>query len=111
MVDINTFFKRTNSHNIVIFNAVLWSLSFFVLLVLFSNDFTPSEIDYVYTTSFLITIIIPVTINLYFLIPLFLKKEKHLIFGVLFTLNLVIFSQLNSWFFDSLIEALYQLVE
>jgi len=107
MVDINTFFKRTNSHNIVIFNAVLWSLSFFVLLVLFSNDFTPSEIDYVYTTSFLITIIIPVTINLYFLIPLFLKKEKHLIFGVLFTLNLVIFSQLNSWFFDSLIEGVF----
>lgn len=107
MVQINTFFKRTNSHNIVIFNTVLWSFSFLVLLFLFSDDFTPSEIDYYYTLSFLITIVIPVTINLYVLIPYFLKKEKYILFSLFFILNLALFTQLNNWFFDSLIEGVF----
>lgn len=107
MLQINTLFKKRKAHNKVLFNTLLWGFSFVLLLFLFSDDFSPSEIDYVYTTSFLITIIIPVTINLYYLIPLFLKKEKHLIFSLLFILNLTIFSQLNSWFFDSLIEGFF----
>ena len=107
MVQINTFFKRTNSHNVVIFNTLLWSFSFFILLFLFSDDFSPSKIDYYYTLSFLITIVVPVTINLYGLIPYFLKKEKYTLFCLFFILNLAIFAQLNTWFFNSLIEGVF----
>ncbi len=107
MIQINTILKRKNAHNIIVFNTVLWGLSFVLLLFLFSDDFSPSKIDYVYTTSFLITIIIPVTINLYFLIPLFLKKEKYISFILLFNLNLILFTQLNIWFFNSLIEGFF----
>ena len=107
MIQINTFLKRKNAHNIVVFNTVLWGFSFVLLLLLFSDDFSPSKIDYVYTTSFLITIIIPVTINLYFLIPYLLKKEKYISFILLFILNLILFTQLNIWFFNSLIEGFF----
>ncbi|QTE21372.1 sensor histidine kinase [Polaribacter cellanae] len=107
MLQINTFFKRINSHNKVVFNILLWSSSFLVLLFLFSDNSSPTKIDYIYTTSFLVTIIIPVTINLYFLIPVFLKKENYLIFSFLFLLNLMLFTQLNIWFFNSLIEGFF----
>lgn len=107
MVQINAFFKKTNAHNIIVFNILLWSFSFLFLLFLFSEDFSPYEIDYVYTLSFLITLVVPVIINLYFLIPFFLKKEKYLLFGLLFLLNLFVFTQLNIWFFNSLIEGFF----
>ncbi|GAB7255705.1 sensor histidine kinase [Polaribacter sp. OB-PA-B3] len=107
MEQINTFFKRTNSYNIVVFNTILWGFSFLVLLFLFSENFSPSKIDYVYTIAFLITIIIPVTINLYILIPYFLKNEKYVFFILLFILNLWFFSQLNIWFFNSIIEGVF----
>ncbi len=100
-------FIRTSNHNIFVFNAILWCFSFIVLLYFFSQDDAPSKIDYIYTASFIATIIIPVCINLYLLIPNFLKKEKYLLFCFLFILNLVLFTQLNNWFFNSLIDALF----
>jgi len=100
-------FNKINHHNSIVFNFLLWLVSFVVLLFLFSPDSTPSKIDYIYTGSFLATIMIPVSINLYFLIPAFLKKEKYWLFALLFIGNILFFTQLNVWFFSSFIDTLF----
>jgi len=77
------------------------------LLFSFSETKTPEKIDYIYTSCFIITIIVPVLINLYLLIPFFLAKEKYVSFGVLFVVNLLLFTQLNAWLFTSFIDVVF----
>lgn len=108
MLQIKPFLTRTNSHNIVVFNAILWSCSFLILLFLFSGSSSPSKIDYIYTTSFIFTLVIPVCINLYWLLPRYLKKEKYTIFGILFIINLIVFAQINTWFFNVLVNSFFK---
>lgn len=107
MLQIKPFFKRTNFHNKVFFNALLWSCSFIILLFLFSGSSSPSKIDYIYTSSFIFTLVIPVYINLYCLLPKYLKKEKYLLFSILFVINLIVFAQLNPWFFTFLVNTFF----
>ena len=97
---------RINSHNKVVFNALLWSLSFIILLFLFTGNSTPTKIDYIYTACFIITLIFPVSLNLYVLIPKYLKQEKNILFCLFFAINLILFTELNTWFFE-LIVALF----
>lgn len=99
--------KRTNSHNIAIFNSVLWICSFVILLFLFSGRNTPEKIDYIYTSCFVVSLIIPVSINLYFLIPKFLKKEKNIFFMLFFILNLIVFAEFNPLFFDWIVSLFF----
>lgn len=108
MIQNKTLLERTNSHNIVVFNAILWVCSFIFLLFLFSGRTSPEKIDYIYTICFVITLIIPVSINLYFLIPKYLKKEKNLLFCVFFVLNLIVFSELNPLFFEFIINTFFK---
>lgn len=104
MLNLNSYLNKTNNHNPITFNIVLWLLSFGILLLVFSEGEKPVQIDYIYTTSFLITIAIPVSINLYVLIPRFLKKERHSVYFILFIINLVVFSLLNVFFFKALLD-------
>ena len=99
--------KRTHSHNKVVFNTILWVCSFIILLFLFSGRTTPEKIDYIYTICFVITLIIPVSINLYFLIPNYLKKEKNIAFSLFFVLNLIVFSELNPLFFELIVNTFF----
>lgn len=105
MTTINS--SNTGNHKPVLFNVVLWSLSFAILLYSFSGNDVPQRIDYIYTGCFLVTIILPVLINLYILIPKFLKQEKYLVYCLLFILNLLLFTQLNIWFFTFIIDYLF----
>jgi sensor histidine kinase YesM len=107
MLQIKQFLKRTNAHNIVVFNAVLWSCSFLILLFLFSGSSSPAKIDYIYTASFIFTLVVPVCINLYWLLPTYLKKEKYVLFSMLFSVNLVLFSQINPWLFEVLVNSFF----
>lgn len=100
--------KRTHSHNKVVFNTILWVCSFIILLFLFSGRTIPEKIDYIYTICFVITLIIPVSINLYFLIPTYLKKEKNIAFSVFFILNLIVFSELNPLFFELIVNTFFK---
>lgn len=106
MLNFNTNFSKTNNHNPIVFNLILWGLSFFILLFSFTQT-NPTKIDYIYTGCFLTTIIIPVLINLYLLIPKLLKQEKYTLYVVLFILNLALFTQLNIWFFEYLIDFIF----
>lgn len=108
MLQNNSILLRTNSHNKVIFNALLWVCSFLILLFLFSGSSSPAKIDYIYTICFVITLIIPVSLNLYVLIPKFLKKEKNMLFVLFFGLNLIVFAQLNAVFFELIVNTFFK---
>ncbi|MFT7442726.1 MAG: sensor histidine kinase YesM, partial [Maribacter sp.] len=108
MLQNKSFLTKTNTHHIVVFNAILWSCSFLILLFLFSGSSSPSKIDYIYTASFIFTLVIPVCINLYWLLPTYLKKEKYAIFGILFIVNLILFAQINPWFFNVLVDTFFK---
>ncbi len=51
---------------------------------------------------------IPVCINLYWLLPKYLKKEKYALFTTLFIVNLIVFAQINPWFFNVLVDTFFK---
>lgn len=106
MINLHSYFSKANNHNPWFFNVILWFVSFFILLFSFTKN-TPLKIDYIYTSCFLITIIIPCLINLYLLVPKYLKHEKYIIYILSFVLNLIFFCQLNIWFFEYIIDFLF----
>jgi len=106
-VNNNSSLHKTTFLNTLIFNLVLWICSFLLFLFVFAENGHPKTIDYIYTGSFLSTIIVPVLINFYILIPFLLKREKYLFYALAFVLNVLVFSQLNIWFFDHLIDYVF----
>lgn len=65
-----------------LWHLLLWGAGFFVLLLLFSEDDGIESIDVIYTTIFIIPIIMGAYLNLYLLIPLLLKRERFLWFAL-----------------------------
>jgi len=107
MKNSNSKLVKGNNHNALIFNGILWCCSFILLLFIFSEDSNPKKIDFIYTSSFLATIIIPVLFNLYILIPFFLKRERYLLFVMLFIITIIVFTQINIWFFSYIIDYIF----
>ena len=107
MKNRNAQLVHGNYHNALVFNGVLWFCTFTILLFIFSEDLNPKKIDFIYTSSFLATIIIPVLFNLYILIPYFLKREKYLLFAIAFISTIIISTQINSWFFSHIIDYIF----
>ncbi len=107
MLNLNPYLKKLNNHRPFLFNLVLWFCSFVILLFIFSKGQKPIKIDYIYTIGFLTSVAIPVVINLYIIVPRFLKKEKYVFFALVFTANLILFTQLHIWFFEPLIDTLF----
>ena len=99
--------KRPNYHRPLVFNGVLWSLAFAILLFVFSKGNTPIAIDYIYTISFIIALAIPASLNFYVFMPMLLKKERYIIYGLAFILNLVLFAYLSSWFLEPILDLLF----
>lgn len=98
---------RANYHRPLVFNGFLWSFAFVIFLFIFSKGNTPIEVNYIYTASFLIFLISPVLIILYFLIPKLLKKERYLLFSIAFIGNLLVSVQLHKSFFDAGLDRLF----
>ncbi len=107
MNNLKKHLLSTQNHNPYLFNIIFWGCSFVGLLFLFSDENQPTKIDVVYTISFITTLVIPVSIAIYYLIPAFLKKEKLFLFLLLFCSTIFVFSQFNSWFFNSLIDVVF----
>ena len=107
MLKLNPYFSKIDNHNPLLFNVILWGVSFTILLFSLTQSNQPTKIDYIYTTCFLSTIIVPVLINFYLLIPKLLKKEKYAIYSMMFLANLLIFTQLNIWFFSYFIDYIF----
>lgn len=96
-----------NNHNPFLFNVILWLCSFAILLFVFSENSNPKKIDFIYTSSFLVTIIIPVFLNLYIFIPYLLKREKYFLFVIVFISTIIVFTQFNIWFFSHIIDYIF----
>jgi len=92
---------------VVVNNLLLWICSFVFFLFLFTDNGQPKTIDFIYTGSFLATIIPPVLINFYILFPHFLKKERYLLYALTFIANILLFTQINVWFFEHIIDYIF----
>jgi len=99
--------NKMTFRNTLVFNLVLWACSFALFLAVFTEDGKPHTIDFIYTGSFLVTLIVPVLINFYLLIPYLLKKEKYVVYIITFVLNILVFTQLNILFFDHFIDFVF----
>ncbi len=99
--------KTSNYHRPLLFNSVLWLLAFTILIFIFSKGKSPINIDYIYTVAFLICMAIPVNINFYILMPLLLKRERYLWYGLAFVLILVVFANMSLWFFQPALDRLF----
>ena len=95
-----------NRHNIATFNVILW-LFFFVILLFIFSDYPIQKIDIIYTVSYLITLVPPVTLGLYYFIPKLLKKEKNVLFVICVLTTTLFFSFLNISFHNILIDFLF----
>lgn len=99
--------NKMTFRNTLFFNLVLWICSFTLFLFAFTENGQPKTIDYIYTGSFLSTMVVPVLINFYILIPLLLKKERYLLYLLSFIINILVFTQFNIWFFEYLIDYIF----
>ncbi len=107
MLNLNPYLKKLNNHSPFIFNLALWFTAFIIVLFIFSKGQKPIKVDYIYTLCFILSVAIPVIINLYLCIPTLLKKEKYKSFILAFILNLLVFTQLHLWFFEPLINSFF----
>ncbi len=92
------------ARNIVVQHLLFWVLSGYVLLNIFSGSSSFQKIDFIYTAIFMITLAVPVELNLLVLVPNLLNRKKYGLYGFAFIVNLIFFSYFNQITFDSLID-------
>lgn len=86
-----------------IFQHILfWVFSFRVLLEVFAGSSDRTSIDSIYTVIFMVTLIFPVYINLYFCIPFLLSKRKYSLFTLSLAILILGFALLNQFTFNYL---------
>jgi sensor histidine kinase YesM len=61
-------------------HLLFWALSFVILLFFFNTSNKIEKIDIIYTAIFHVSLITGVYLNLLILIPLFLKKDRYLLY-------------------------------
>ena len=88
------------SRNSLLLHLLFWALSWYILLNIFTGSSGFQKIDYIYTSIFLITLMIPVELNLLFFIPHFLNRKKYVTYSLLFLLSLLLFSFFNHMLFE-----------
>lgn len=81
--DLMIFRKRWWQH------LVFWIIIFFVLVNIFRESASFEKIDLIYTAIFLLPLVGIAYLNLYLLIPRFLKREKYLPFTFFFSALIV----------------------
>ncbi|TRZ75627.1 MAG: hypothetical protein D4R97_02160, partial [Bacteroidetes bacterium] len=71
---------------------------------MFASSSTLLPIDYIYTSVFLVTLALSVTVNLFVFIPLFLARQRYLLYGLLLALSVALFAWLNMLTFSRFID-------
>lgn len=99
--------KRTFTIRItgkILAQLLFWTVAYFVLLNIFSGPGQWKKIDYLYTSIFLVTLLMPVTVNFWFIVPRFLNRKKYSLFALLTGVNILAFTFFNQLLFDKLID-------
>jgi len=104
MIHITKRWLLAIARNSVVQHLLFWGLSFYILLNIFGGSSSFQKIDFIYTTIFMATLMIPVELNLFVFIPRFLNQKKYLIYSFLFLTSLFLFSFFNQFLFDSFID-------
>lgn len=90
----------------IAWHIMYWCAGFLVLLNIFSADTSPEKIDIIYTAFFIAPLILSTYINLYVLVPAFLRKERLLMYSLSFILLVFISGGVNFLLFDRWIDHL-----
>ena len=85
-------------------HILFWGVAWYLLLRLFASSSTILPIDYIYTSVFLVTLALGTTVNLFILIPLFLARQRYLLYGFLLILSVALFAWLNMLTFSRFID-------
>ena len=104
MIRISEKWIMTIARSSAIQHLLFWGLSFYILLNIFSGSSSFQKIDFIYTSIFMFSLVVPVELNLFLLISRFLNRKKYLLYGLLLLANLFLFSLFNQWLFNSLID-------
>lgn len=106
--NIQPYLIKFKHHNPFVFNIFLWCLIYVVLLFIFTKNETALKVDYLYTLAYTIALVIPISINLYALIPPFLKRERYLLYLMSLISLVVLYVFCFEWFFDAIINNLFK---
>lgn len=98
LTDLMIFRNRWWQH------LIFWSLALFVLLNIFKTSSKLEKIDVIYSFIFLVPISIIVYLNLYLAVPGFLRKERYLLYVVIFLVLTAVGASFLYFLFDSLID-------
>jgi len=85
-------------------HLLFWAISFVVLLYFFNTSNKIEKIDIIYTVIFHVSLVTGVYLNLLVLIPLFLKKDRYLFYGLLLLAVIASTAGFNLLTFDKLID-------
>lgn len=90
--------------NRLVQHSLFWVLSFYVLLRIFAYNSVLTKTNIIYTVAFHSTLFLLVYVNLYVLIPKYLRKNKYLLYLILSVLWILSITVLNIWTFDYFID-------
>ncbi|WP_200975255.1 sensor histidine kinase [Echinicola sp. 20G] len=94
------------SQNSLINHLLFWVLTYFVLVNIFANNSQIFPVDRIYTFIFMVTLAIPVYINLSGWIPRLLRPKKYFYYLIALLVTLAIGVAFNSILFSYLIDYL-----
>jgi sensor histidine kinase YesM len=90
--------------NSLFLHGVFWMLAYYVLLNIFSGSSSFQRVDFIYTANFLASLMMPVLLNLYLLIPGLLRKGHYFSYVLGFIGLGFLFALLNQIIFNHLID-------
>lgn len=85
---------------------VFWITAYFVLITTFASSSDWQRIDHIYTSVFMLTLMMSVAVNSRVILPKFLNQKQYPIFFILAILNIGFFSLFNHVLFDRIIDHL-----
>lgn len=88
----------------LLWQLVFWTISYFILLNMFSDGAVYRKIDYIYTSVFLATLILAVTVNEWVLVPRYLNRRRYSLFFFLCVITIVGGTFFNQLLFSRLID-------
>jgi uncharacterized membrane protein YobD (UPF0266 family) len=75
---MNKFIAQNNRFVRMMQHLAFWVLAFFVLIEIFAYEDHYTKVDYLYTGIFMFTLLIPVYLNLWIMVPRLLSRRKGL---------------------------------
>ena len=102
----NNFFHAI-FRNRVFQHTLFWSFSFFVLLRIFAYEEEFEKENLIYTFLFHLSLFLVVYINLYWLIPRFLRPGRYITYAVTALLLILLGALLNRFTFDTLADRIF----